>query len=495
MFQSINGAPVLIQGGMGAAVSGWELARAVSLTGQLGVVSGTAIDVVMARRLQCGDSGGHVRRALAEFPYPEMVQRILNRYFVAGGKPHNSAFLPNRVLPVEPTREQQELVVVANFVEVFLAKDEHDGLVGVNYLEKIQTPTLPSLFGAMLAGVDYVLMGAGIPRAIPGILDRLADGEAVELSLNVAGARHDDAFVTRFDPMEFSGGAIPWLQRPKFLAIVASVSLASILAKKSSGRVDGFVVEGPTAGGHNAPPRGKGHLNGRGEPVYGVKDEVDLNAIKALGLPFWLAGSYGSPEQVSAALQAGAHGVQIGTAFAFCDESGLRSDIKQRVLEMCCDGSVDVVTDPLASPTGFPFKVVQLSGSLSDDAINQRRRRVCDLGFLSQAYRKPDGSIGWRCPGEPVASYLHKGGTIDETVGRKCVCNGLLANVGLEQCRLHGQHESPLVTSGNDVANIRRFLKTPDARSYSAADVVKHLLELNSPVLRKKVMELPSCLR
>ena len=30
------------------------------------------------------------------------------------------------------------------------------------------------LYGAMLAGVDYVLMGAGIPRTIPGILDSLA---------------------------------------------------------------------------------------------------------------------------------------------------------------------------------------------------------------------------------------------------------------------------------------------------------------------------------
>lgn len=60
--------PVVIQGGMGVAVSDWRLARAVSLTGQLGVVSGTAVDVLMTRRLQSGDPGGHVRRALAAFP-------------------------------------------------------------------------------------------------------------------------------------------------------------------------------------------------------------------------------------------------------------------------------------------------------------------------------------------------------------------------------------------------------------------------------------------
>jgi len=46
------------------------------------------------------------------------------------------------------------------------------GLVGINFLEKIQLPPCLAL-RAMLANVDYVLMGAGIPRAIPA-LDRLA---------------------------------------------------------------------------------------------------------------------------------------------------------------------------------------------------------------------------------------------------------------------------------------------------------------------------------
>ena len=71
---------------MGAAVSGWKLARAVSLTGQLGVVSGTALDVVLARRLQLGDPDGHLRRALDMFPFPEIAQRVLQRYFIPGGK-------------------------------------------------------------------------------------------------------------------------------------------------------------------------------------------------------------------------------------------------------------------------------------------------------------------------------------------------------------------------------------------------------------------------
>ena len=468
--------PTIIQGGMGVAVSDWRLARAVSLTGQLGVVSGTAMDVVVARRLQLGDAGGHMRRALAEFPYPKMAQRVLERYFVEGGKPADEPLVATTVLGVEPTQEAFELVVVANFVEVFLAKEDHDGWVGVNYLEKIQTPTLPSLFGAMLAGVDYVLMGAGIPRAIPGILDRLADGKPVELPLYVVGAESEDHFVTRFDPMEFTSGDLPWLRRPKFLAIVASTTLATMLARKASGYVDGFIVEGPTAGGHNAPPRGKTQLNDRGEPIYSKRDVVDLNVIGALERPFWLAGSYGSSDQVTSAIESGATGVQVGTAFAFCEESGFQNEMKDRVFQVCRDGEPDVVTDPVASPTGFPFKVLSMEGSLSEKIIYEERSRVCDLGFLREAYRRDNGSLGWRCPSEKTAAYIKKGGELENTVGRKCVCNGLLANIGLGQRRRNGKHELPLLTCGNDVGRITDFLATPESSSYSAADVVEQLL-------------------
>lgn len=461
---------------MGVAVSGWQLARAVSLCGQLGVVSGTALDVVLARRLQAGDPGGHMRRALDEFPFPDMAQRIVDRYFKPDGKPPRAPFRSPRVLPLAPSSQQLELVVAANFVEVYLARHGHKGLVGINYLEKIQLPTLPSLFGAMLAGVDYVLMGAGIPRAIPGALDALADGQPVELPLIVADARPDDHFVARFDPGSFCDGEVPWLTRPRFLAIVASSSLAGMLARKSTGRVDGFVVEGPTAGGHNAPPRGQVALNARGEPVYGQRDAVDLDAMRALERPFWLAGSYGSPEGLAQALRQGAAGIQVGTAFAFCRESGLAADVKRRIVQGSRAAALDVLTDPVASPTGFPFKVLQLEGTLSEASVYEQRQRICDLGFLRQGYRRPDGTLGWRCPGEPVAAYLRKGGDHAETRGRKCICNALIANVGLGQVRPGGRCEPPLFTCGNDVNSVARFLPSPDAASYSAADVVEHLL-------------------
>ena len=374
------------------------------------------------------------------------------------------------------TRSQNELIVIANFVEVFLARENHDGLIGVNYLEKIQLPTLPSLWGAMLAHVDYVLMGAGIPRHIPKVLDQFSQGKAAELPLNLVGMDPSESYVTRFDPRDFSQGDVPWTERPKFLAIVASSVLANRLAKKGDGGIDGFIVEGPSAGGHNAAPRGVLKLNQDGEPVYGSRDQVDLEKFRALALPFWLAGSYGSPERVAEALSQGAVGVQVGTAFAFCEESDLSESIKAEVLQQSRDGCATVQTDPVASPTGFPFKVLQMEGTVSDTSVYEQRERVCDLGFLREGVRNADGKVIWRCPGEPVEQYLNKGGKVACTPGKKCVCNGLFANIGLGQHRKRTGAEAAMVTCGNEVHELSQFLPTPSARSYSAEQVVRYLL-------------------
>ena len=84
--------PQIIQGGMGMGVSDWRLARAVSSRGNIGVVSGAAIDLILARRLLLGDPGGHMRRALAAFPDPSISRRLIDRYFVADGKPPDRPF-------------------------------------------------------------------------------------------------------------------------------------------------------------------------------------------------------------------------------------------------------------------------------------------------------------------------------------------------------------------------------------------------------------------
>ncbi|WP_239090044.1 nitronate monooxygenase [Sphaerimonospora thailandensis] len=466
--------PAIIQGGMGVGVSGWRLARAVAMVGQLGVVSGVAQDALMARRLQLGDPGGHVRRALAEFPDQEVAERIVRKFFVPGGIASGTPFRPVPRLGLRPNRWRDELTAAGNFVEVWLAKEGHDGLVGVNYLEKIQLATPAAVFGAMLAGVDYVLMGAGIPSEIPALLDALAVPAKAELSVTVAGS--DDRHIVAFDPALLLASAGNPPRRPRFLAIVSSDVLALYLNRSPITRPDGFVVEAPSAGGHSAPPRGRLRLDDTGEPVYGPRDRADLAKVAALGLPFWLAGGQATPEALADARAAGAAGIQVGTAFALCRESGMTPELRRRLLSDAADGTLEVRNDPYASPTGFPFKVAKAPGTLSEEEVYAERPRLCDLGYLRTPYLKADGGVGYRCPAEPVDDYVRKGGSAADTTGRRCLCNALTADVGLGQHRRDGYVEPPLLTLGQDVSFLKGFLDGFPSGEYGAADVVRHLL-------------------
>ncbi len=456
---------------MGVSVSNWRLAKSVAECGQLGVVSGTMLDTVIARRLQDGDPDRSIRRALRHFPVPRVSASIIETYFIEGGKARETPYRPVPMHGLKSSDFLIDLTVAANFVEVFLAKEGHNGLVGVNYLTKIELPALPSLYGAMLAGVDYVLMGAGIPRNIPGILDRLSQKLPVELKIEVLGT--DEKHVVSFDPARYRLHTP--LRRPLFIAIVSSATLALALAKKSSGKVDGFVVEHHSAGGHNAPPRGPMLMTGSGEPIYGARDEADTEQFLKIGLPFWLAGSCASAESLEAALDAGAQGIQVGTAFAYCHESGITDQIKQSVIKKVVSGTAAVYTDPRASASGYPFKVVQLEGSLSELENFSNRKPVCDLGYLRAACQGPDGGITFRCPAESVEDYARKGGARGESEGRKCLCNGLMSTAGHPQVRQGGYIEPPIVTAGNELHSIAKFI-APGEQSYSAKQVVKSLL-------------------
>ncbi len=97
--------PVIIQGGMGIVVSSWRLAKEVSKTGQLGVVSGTAVSTILIRRLQLGDPDGTVRRALSFFPFQTTSKSVLDRYFIDGGKPKNKPFALSPLYTLKPDVE------------------------------------------------------------------------------------------------------------------------------------------------------------------------------------------------------------------------------------------------------------------------------------------------------------------------------------------------------------------------------------------------------
>ncbi|HEX7881059.1 MAG TPA: nitronate monooxygenase, partial [Candidatus Eisenbacteria bacterium] len=331
---------------------------------------------------------------------------------------------------------------------------------------------MATLYGAMLAGVHVVIMGAGIPREIPGVLDQLAEHRRATLRFDVEHLSTGRQEFLRFDPARHWRAPAP-LVRPQFLAIVSSNVLATTLARKSNGRVDGFVVEGPTAGGHNAPPRRDPHLAPGASPTWGERDVVDLGKLGELGLPFWLAGGMGSPRALGKALAAGASGVQVGTLFAFCEESGFEPALKARILTALLRGDIDVRTDGQASPTGYPFKSLHLRND-PEDVRREARTRVCDLGYLRTPFQSADGMIRYRCPAEPVEAWMKKGGDPAATVNRRCLCNGLLAAVGQGQWRRTEGREPTVVTCGSDLEDLRALLA--GRTGYTADDVIDWML-------------------
>lgn len=459
----------IIQGGMGVGVSSYQLAKTVSKAGELGVVSGTALALTFARRLMRHEQD--YVDALNSFCDQGIIDRLSDKYLdkINPDGSYKMVEMPS----LKPSKDFIELMVVSTYAEVYLAKLGHNGKIGINFLEKIQLPTLYSVYGAILAGVDVVLMGAGIPVKMPYVISKMTNHEKVSLPIKVSGDTNNTEMM--FEPDILNLGHLK-LTRPDFFAIISSHTLANYLNKSDYGAPDGFVVEKHTAGGHNAPPRGDYLINEKGEPVYGTRDEINLEAIKKLEVPFYLAGGYGNPASYQEALAFGAKGIQMGTMFALCSESGFEDKLKKQILKEIVEGEVEVITDAKASPTGFPFKVATVIDTLSETALYEQRTRICDLGYLREPYQKENGTVGYRCPSEPVEDYIKKGGKLEDTIGRKCLCNGLVSAIGLEQKRKQGD-ELPLVTSGDEINLVKSLIKD---FNYSALDVIGYIKQTPS---------------
>ena len=458
---------------MGIAVSSWRMAQAVSRAGALGVVSGTAIDAVIARRLQDGDIDGSIRRALQRFPDQDFATELLDRYFIESGKKLDTPYLLVTKLTLHPSEFASKFLVASNFIEVWLAKEGHDGLIGINYLEKIQLATPASIFGALLAGVDYILMGAGIPSEIPRVIRELSEHRQTKLSISVENATIK--YFLTFDPSIIKGATVTPINKPKFLAIISSHALAAYLNRDENVRPDGFVVEGVSAGGHNAPPRGNSPVGEDGQSQFSSKDEADISKVRATGLPFWLAGGYATPEKLKEAMAQGAVGVQAGSIFALSLESGITTGLRNQLLEKIANKSLKVITDPFGSPTSFPFKYAELNETISDESAFHARVKLCDNGYLRAIVERPDHRIAYRCSGEPEKTFLFKGGQKGDSKDKKCLCNALLANIGMPQVRPDGYEELPLITLGSDLSGEEAMLALYP-NGWGAADAVNYLL-------------------
>lgn len=466
--------PNTIQGGMGVGVSSFRLARAVSVQGALGVYSGVAADVLLARTLQDGDPGDVIRDVLSDFPDQGMVRKIFQEYFVPGGADRKKPYKRVTAMTLTPSPLSFGLLVCATYAGVRLAKCGHSNPVGINILTKMEMHVLGSLAGAMLAGVGAVVMGAGIPREVPKVIDAFACGLPAEFQVAVTGTGSGFE-IMRFDPRQVFGSKWPaTLHRPLFLPIVSSALLAKLMVRKVAG-VDGYVFEHHSAGGHNAPPLENRGRDEAGEPIYGERDEPDFEALNGLEtrdgrkLPYWMAGGYGSPVKLREALRNGASGVQVGTLFAYCDESGLDPDFRRSAIGQALRGELRVKQDPDASPTGYPFQVVQRPGSLSEQEVFDQWYRDCSVQGLHKAHRMLSGQLEYRCPAGPIQAYLRKEGRIEDTKHSRCLCRGLLRAIGRGD-----PGDAPIFTLGRDSSSLKHLAFPPDY-SYTAAQVIKYL--------------------
>lgn len=460
----------IIQGGMGVRTSSYKLAGAVASHEATGLISGTAIGSVLVRELNDGDPTGNMHWALEQYPRPEIAENIYDKYYKEGGRegnPYDRTPLFNyRYSPITA-----DLAVVGAFAEVLLAKRLANGrgVIGMNLLTKVQEPNMHTIYGAMQAGVDIVAMGAGIPADIPKYMQDMAEQKPIDFPISVANATQD--YFLKFDPDRYKTDTE--LRVPRFLMIITSHILAQRF-KKHSVPPDGFIIEEPIAGGHNAPPRTPGNkaiaLDETGQPIYTARDHANMDTMRSLDVPYWLAGGYGSREGLARAKALGARGVQGGSIFALAKESGMADHLKQRVISQIRSGNdIDVYTDPLASPTGFPFKVARIESTMSEPDVYDERDRICDLGYLREAVEvtfigrsgKEKTTVVYRCASEPIDDYLKKGGKLEQTIGRKCICNSLLATVGMGQVREDGRVEPPIVTIGDSVNDNVRAIDGP----------------------------------
>lgn len=149
-------------------------------------------------------------------------------------------------------------------------------------------------------------------------------------------------------------------------ALVFHVAPTPALARKSEAAgVDGVVVEGFEAGGHNA----------REELTTMV---VVPQVVAAVTVPVLAAGGIGSGAQMAAAFALGAQGVQVGTRFALTTESSAHPAFKQRCLEAGPDCTMLVLKKII------PVRMMQ----------NKVRDRICAAENRGADYEELSALIG-----------------------------------------------------------------------------------------------------
>jgi hypothetical protein len=71
--------------------------------------------------------------------------------------------------------------------------------------------------------------------------------------------------------------------------------------------------------------------------------------------------------------------------------------------------------------------------------------------------------------------YIKKGGTLEDTEGRMCLCNGLTVTIGIGQTRADGYSEAPLMTLGSDLGGALQLTKLYP-QGWTAVQAIDYML-------------------
>ncbi len=333
----------VVQGGMGVGVSLYPLARAVALQGGLGIVSSACLDRLVSRR----------------------TGKKLNSYEAA-------------------------------FEEVSLAKAA-GGFAGINIMCALVRDYEASVRGALDAGADAIISGAGLPLTLPAIQPP-----------------RDTALI----PIVSSGRALDLICKKW---------------EKLGYRPDAVVLEGPLAGGHLGFKIDQIDLESN--RLENLLPPVKEMAVKYGDFPVIVAGGIYTHNDIVRFLKMGADGVQMGTRFLATEESSASAAYKKAVVEAKEDDIV-VAHDP-GSPCGLPFRVIKQS-PMYVSALKKLRTPKCDKGYV--LLKDGEGKFT-RCLAKESNEHHF------------CICNGLLSSGGYNTDK-----EEPLYTVGTNASKVDKLL-------------------------------------
>jgi nitronate monooxygenase len=264
----------IIQGGMGVAISLSGLASAVANEGGIGVISAAGIGM---------NEPDYIKN------FREANKRALRK-------------------EIQKARSLTKGVLGVN---IMMALTDHEDLIKVAMDEKI----------------DLIIMGAGLPLRIPGMLAEAGyTDHSTKLAVKVSSAK-------------------------------AAKLIFQYWANKYNCIPDAVVVEGPLAGGHLGFK--KEELTGITIPLEVlIKETVqEIHTFEekfAKSVPVIAAGGIYTGADMFQIMQAGASGVKMGTRFVTTNECDASIGFKESYLS-CKEEDITIIN----SPVGLPGRVIK----------------------------------------------------------------------------------------------------------------------------------------